>query len=339
MHREGVKERLDYVADEGKRALMCFSPVRTLRQLAFFAPTVEPFATVGVSQALLDRFFADVLPKFRHPIVLVTSDYNSDRSAPKPFETDHSAMLDHPLVAHWFSDNWGGPPRHAKLTQVPLGLSMNCFQEGLSGDQILLRAVAEAMPLARDKPVRVLANFHHSEDQGWWDAPVSGGRPDRREALAALRNMTTGAGRSHKEEEAEEEEEEEEGLPIVFTESRGGTKECWQSHADFLFEISPQGNGLDCYRTWEALLLQTIPIVRSSTLDPLYDGLPVAIVDSWEDVTVERLAIWRRELLPLFETGEVARRLDHELWATRLWRMQQQHKAAAAAAAATAAAA
>ena len=87
---------------------MCFSPVRTLRQLAF-APTVEPFATVGVSQAL-ERFFADVLPKFRHPIVLVTFDYNSDRSAPKPFETDHSAMLDHPLVAHWFSDNWLQPP-------------------------------------------------------------------------------------------------------------------------------------------------------------------------------------------------------------------------------------
>ena len=182
----------------------------------------------------------------------------------------------------------------------------------------------------------MLANFHHSEDQGWWDAPapaaaLTGARPGR------TAKHDDGGGRSHKEEEAEEEEEEE-GLPIVFTESRGGTKECWQSHADFLFEISPQGNGLDCYRTWEALLLQTIPIVRSSTLDPLYDGLPVAIVDSWEDVTVERLAICRRELLPLFETGEVARRLDHELWATRLWRMQQQHKAAAAAAAATAAA-
>ena len=70
----------------------------------------EPFATVGVSQALLDRFFAEVFPRLRHPIVLVTSDYNSDRSAPQPFSRDHSAMLDHSRIAHWFSDNWLQPP-------------------------------------------------------------------------------------------------------------------------------------------------------------------------------------------------------------------------------------
>ena len=40
MHREGVKERLDYVVDEGKRALMCFSAVRTLNSLRFFAPSL-----------------------------------------------------------------------------------------------------------------------------------------------------------------------------------------------------------------------------------------------------------------------------------------------------------
>lgn len=51
------------------------------------------------------------------------------------------------------------------------------------------------------------------------------------------------------------------------------------------FIISPHGNGLDCYRTWEALLVGTIPIVKKSTLDPLYDNLPVIIVDKWSDVT------------------------------------------------------
>lgn len=35
---------------------------------------------MGVSQALLDNFVRDVLPKFKNgPIILVTSDYNSDR--------------------------------------------------------------------------------------------------------------------------------------------------------------------------------------------------------------------------------------------------------------------
>ena len=45
--------------------------------------------------------------------------------------------------------------------------------------------------------------------------------------------------------------------------------------------MSPQGNGLDCHRTWEALILKTIPIVRTSSLDPLYEGLPVVVVHEW----------------------------------------------------------
>ena len=51
------------------------------------------------------------------------------------------------------------------------------------------------------------------------------------------------------------------------------------------FTLSPRGNGIDCHRTWEALLMGAIPIVRSSSLDPLYKDLPVLIIDDWEDVT------------------------------------------------------
>lgn len=55
------------------------------------------------------------------------------------------------------------------------------------------------------------------------------------------------------------------------------------------FVLSPRGNGLDCHRTWEALLMGAYPIVRSSSLDPLYEGLPVVIVQSWEEVTEDFL--------------------------------------------------
>lgn len=56
-----------------------------------------------------------------------------------------------------------------------------------------------------------------------------------------------------------------------------------------VFVISPRGNGLDCFRTWEALYLGAIPILRSSKLDPLLMDLPVVIVKKWEDVTEEFL--------------------------------------------------
>jgi hypothetical protein len=51
------------------------------------------------------------------------------------------------------------------------------------------------------------------------------------------------------------------------------------------FVLSPRGNGLDCHRTWEALLMGAIPIVKASSLDPLYKDLPVLIVDDWEIIT------------------------------------------------------
>jgi hypothetical protein len=48
--------------------------------------------------------------------------------------------------------------------------------------------------------------------------------------------------------------------------------------------LSPRGNGWDCVKTWEALLLGRMPVVRSGPLDRLYEGLPVLILPTWEDL-------------------------------------------------------
>ena len=57
----------------------------------------------------------------------------------------------------------------------------------------------------------------------------------------------------------------------------------------YQFVLSPRGNGLDCHRTWEALYMGAIPIVETSKLDPLFDDLPVIIIDRFEDLTHEYL--------------------------------------------------
>lgn len=51
------------------------------------------------------------------------------------------------------------------------------------------------------------------------------------------------------------------------------------------FTLSPRGNGIDCHRTWESLAVGTIPVIRSTPLDPLFEGLPVVIIKEWTDVT------------------------------------------------------
>lgn len=55
------------------------------------------------------------------------------------------------------------------------------------------------------------------------------------------------------------------------------------------FVASPRGNGMDCYRTWEALYLGSFVVVKSSSLDTLYKDLPVLIVGKWEDLSEQLL--------------------------------------------------
>lgn len=74
--------------------------------------------------------------------------------------------------------------------------------------------------------------------------------------------------------------------------------------AEHKFALSPRGWGPDCYRTWEALFVGTIPIVRrgvskallptraplkQAQLDLLYKNLPIVVVDDWKEVTMDFL--------------------------------------------------
>lgn len=64
------------------------------------------------------------------------------------------------------------------------------------------------------------------------------------------------------------------------------------------FVLSPRGNGLDCHRTWEALWLGAIPVLKTSMMDPLLEGLPVLIVNDWTDITESLLnQKWATHLL------------------------------------------
>lgn len=62
-------------------------------------------------------------------------------------------------------------------------------------------------------------------------------------------------------------------------------------HAEYLarlasayFCLSPQGHGIDAHRTWEALYLRTVPIVRRSPLTEEYSELPWIVLDDWAEL-------------------------------------------------------
>lgn len=52
----------------------------------------------------------------------------------------------------------------------------------------------------------------------------------------------------------------------------------------FALVASPKGNGIDCHRTWEALLMGCIPIVEKHFMYDSWADLPIIQIDSWEEL-------------------------------------------------------
>ncbi len=110
----------------------------------------------------------------------------------------------------------------------------------------------------------------------------------------------------------------------------GVKQETRKSYAEYLedlcrsvFVLSPPGGGLDCHRTWEALLFGCYPIVLSNTLNPLYEDLPVLIVQDWYELTPEYL----EEKLAEFKKKHWSRdKLYFPYWEQKVHNLQQKLK-------------
>jgi hypothetical protein len=74
-----------------------------------------------------------------------------------------------------------------------------------------------------------------------------------------------------------------------------------------MFIASPPGNGEDCHRTWEALYLRIIPVVKRSVMTEYFKsvGLPMLLVDDWREMTSwseDYLSETYDKLMPGFES-------------------------------------
>jgi hypothetical protein len=317
VHSESIRECADVVIDYESNVEHPLRPQVPLSFLAQFAPSFPRGAVVHVKTDHIGDFAAGILPRLRQPIVLVTGDSDS----PPVLRFRH--LLDHPMIAHWFAQNCDLDERHPRLSHIPIGLDNPVYTKlekrlgfvvdtlarqarfnprfvtNDTGDQRRFNVAAtQARASIGRKPLAVLCTFHKNHRI----APDISGIPARVAAAEALSP-----------------------LPFChFVTSRIPQDECWRMHADFAFEASPHGNGLDCFRTWEALALGTVPIVRRSSLDPLYrdHGLPVAIVCEWSDVNADRLLQWAEELVPQLESSYA--KLSSDYWTGLVLRKAEQ---------------
>lgn len=102
---------------------------------------------------------------------------------------------------------------------------------------------------------------------------------------------------------------------LCFIENdRISIEETYKNQSKYAFVVSPAGKGLNCYRTWEAIHLGCIPIVKKDSLSDagLYDDLPVLIVDDWADINETLLNNAYKKLHIMF--SQKLHKLTIEYW-------------------------
>jgi len=208
----------------------------------------------------LGNFINHYLPHIRFRFVLVSGDSDTTVPTDVPAEAEH--ILNHPLLLAWYSQNFTHPSE--KLRQLPIGLDFHTISQNNHAwgpKQTLESQMSDLFSVRHSRIIKKLScysNFHFLINTRY--------AQDRLDAMAKVPRE------------------------LVFYEPHKIKRiDSWQNMIKYKYVLSPHGNGLDCHRTWEAISLGCIPIVKTSPLDPLFAGLPVLIVQDWSDITQKLL--------------------------------------------------
>jgi len=158
-------------------------------------------------------------------------------------------LEDEKLIA-WFAKN-GILEDHPKMIQIPVGIANQYFPHG---NITVLNEVRERLDQYEKKHV-LCVSFSLKDNFG-----------EREGLFNKFKNVS-----------------------FAYFPEQKSYKEYLEDLASSKFVLSPPGTGLDCYRTWEAILVGCIPIIKSSPLDSLYANLPVLIVEDWDEITLDLL--------------------------------------------------
>ena len=245
-------------------------PISSIKQVYPYAwATLESGKSVYINTSAIPHFVANCFPQIPINVrfVLVTGD--ADETSPNDLFASHADFLkfiEDQRIIHWFSQN--GMAAHPKFTRIPIGLDYHTLASGRSHwwgppsspiqQETLLQAIAKKGKPIQERKTAIYCNFHFN-----LTTPLS---YDRKDALKELPPK------------------------LLYIELQPQPRmKSWTAQTTCAFVASPYGGGYDCHRTWEALALGCIPILHSSQLDPLFEGLPVLIVKKWSDVNLKLL--------------------------------------------------
>lgn len=240
------------------------SPISSIKTLINYnIPLLRENDTIYICSSAMKHFIITLLPKINIPFKLVSGD--CDETVPYDLfdKNQFEEFISNKYLIHWYSQN--NVIIHPKITTIPIGMDYHTIanhnhewgpkMSPIEQEKQLIEITREPF---YNRKIMCYSNFHFF--------------------------MTTRYGSSRKDAVRSIPKE------LVYYEPHKLARlESWKNQVEYAFVISPHGNGLDCPRTWEALILGCIPIVTTSPLDILYKDLPVLIVKDWNDITQELL--------------------------------------------------
>lgn len=238
---------------------------------------VEPYQTVWIrsQRNSVQHFVQQCLDQSTVPFILVMGDSDDSFPSETGSEADMHRLIYHPHIVHIFAQNCDYTGESTKVSPLPIGVDLHTmafkpqhpFYDGRS-------------PLAQSRELYELLNHSIPTRQRKLGCFVDFQLVD---SLAVRQPQETRTDIFHQIKKT--------GL-VDFSVAMPRS-ELWRTKSQYAFSVSPHGRGLDCHRTWEDLWLGCIVIVKTSVLDPLYEGLPVVIVRDWSEFNATNLEKWR----------------------------------------------
>ena len=199
-----------------------------------------------------------------------------------PVTSSFQSYIEDEKIIHWFAQNVD-EWHHPKLTPIPIGIENRYNPCGQFIDQAA--PFIKKYSQNKNRPIPIYANFRNITH-------------NERSYVHQLLG-------SH---------------PLIRWVPRKNFGEYLSDLSQSIFVLSPRGHGLDCHRTWEALLMGSYPIVRTSALDPMYKNLPVVILNKWNDFSKELL---EKKLIEFQKKSFNLKKLYFDYWENLIKKMQE----------------
>lgn len=279
-------------------------PTKTFKPKHYFH--LKEGSVIWIKSSFVRKFYKEALPILDYPCILVISD--GDESFPSSHK-DGIRLIESDKIKHIFAQNCDIV--HKKVSPIPIGIDFHSLaMEAKWGEprmtpkeqETYLKTLIATLEPTHLRKKKAFVDFHlfDSIRLGPLKRYLEWGE-DRQTIFNRLKPTHL----------------------IDYPETPLRRSLLWKTKGNYAFSISPHGNGLDAHRTWEDLALGCIVIVKTSPLDPLYEGLPVVIVNNWNEITEENLDKWLLQYGDAFTNPSYREKLTSAYWLHKIYSLSQ----------------